>query len=84
MFQITDDARELIKSGLQQAGKLGDGCYRLVATPQGAKLGLDVEKPEDIRVEHEGQLVLVMDRDTADLFDDRTLGRDPAGRLTFS
>ncbi|MBN2581087.1 MAG: hypothetical protein JXB10_19040 [Pirellulales bacterium] len=84
MLQVTDAARELIKSALIEGGKLGNGCFRLSSTSEGAKIVMDQEQPEDVRVEHEGELVLVMDQGTAGQYGGQMLDFDNVnGRLVF-
>lgn len=76
MFTITDEAASHLRTLLSSADDPDFNCFRMTSTSDGAELAFDHERPGDVRIEKEGDVLLVMDEKTADLLDGLKLTYD--------
>jgi hypothetical protein len=73
MLDVTDAAAALLKEMLNQAGPVKGKTARLAVGKRGTELVLDTERPGDAKISHEGETVLVYDKELAEMFESKTL-----------
>lgn len=78
MLQITDTAGKYMQAALVEAGADVHECFRVVVAEEGVSLTRDQQRPNDVALEHEDQVVLVLDGPTAELLKDRKIDYDEA------
>jgi Fe-S cluster assembly iron-binding protein IscA len=83
MLEVTDGAAKRMRTVLSQVDQADDLCFRITVTEEGVNLTPDQERPEDTAIKHDEQVVLVMDRLTADLLEDHKLDYDEATSQLF-
>ena len=73
MFQITDRAARVLKTALSKADVPESACYRIRVADNRVNFSVDEERPGDATVEHEGELLVVLDSAAGNLLYDRIL-----------
>lgn len=73
MFQLTDRAAQRMKAALSEVENSEGVCFRLGVTEDKLRMVVDQERPGDTTVEHEGEVVLVMDSVAAGRLDNHKL-----------
>jgi len=80
MLQITDNAAVWLKSALAELDLDEGACFRLGLTEEGVKIVVDQERPGDISVTHDDDVLVVMDSVSAGRFEGHTMDFDEAAR----
>ena len=78
MFQLTDRAAGTLKAALTNGEHAEDTCFRISSSEGQLKIGLDQQRPGDAAIEHDGQVVLVVDAETSESLAERELDVDEA------
>ena len=73
MFQITDRAARVLQTALSKADVPESACYRIRVADNKVRVLVDEERPGDATVEHEGELLVVVDPAAGNLLYDRIL-----------
>jgi hypothetical protein len=76
MFQLTDRAAGTLQSALTNGEHAEDACFRISSAEGQLKIGIDQQRPGDAAIEHEGQVVLVVDAETSETLAGRKLDLD--------
>jgi len=84
MLEVTGSAAERLRTARGEIGQAGRDCLRVLLRENCLEVIPDEAKAEDIAVEHDGEVLLVMDRDTADRLSGHKLDYDEqVSRLVF-
>lgn len=81
MMTLTDAAAGQLAELLNDDNVDDSQCVRLVAKEGELALGLDEAKEEDTTFEHDGQTVLCLDQQIAELLEEKTLDVDESSNL---
>jgi hypothetical protein len=73
MFQVTVSAAERLKAALAERKQIEESCFRLGFAGHDVKIALDQPRPGDSAIQHEGELLLVVDPATSESLADREL-----------
>jgi Fe-S cluster assembly iron-binding protein IscA len=73
MIHVTERAREMLKEALEEVVQGAHVTLRLGPTPSGLGLFPDTPRDDDEVVEHEGQAILVIDREVGEALADKTI-----------
>jgi hypothetical protein len=76
MFQVTASAAETLKAALAEKQQTDESCFRLGFAGHDVRIALDQPRPGDSAIQHEGQVVLVLDSATSESLADRELDVD--------
>jgi Fe-S cluster assembly iron-binding protein IscA len=76
MFQLTESAARTLQAALANKECAEDACFRIGASEGQLRIGLDQQRPGDATIEHEGQIVLVVDSETSEALAGRQLDVD--------
>lgn len=73
MVHVTEQARELFKEALDHVSEGPDQALRLGPTDSGLGVFPDTRKDDDQVIEHEGQAVLLIDREVSEALAGNTI-----------
>jgi hypothetical protein len=73
MLDVTDAAAACLREMRKKAGAAEERTVRLTVGKRGAELVLDTEKPDDTKIMHEGETVLLYDKELTDMFENKTI-----------
>jgi iron-sulfur cluster assembly protein len=73
MIHVTERAREMLKEALDEVIEGAPVTLRLGPTPSGLGLFPDTPRDDDEVVEHEGQPILLIDRDVGEALANKTI-----------
>jgi hypothetical protein len=76
MFQVTASAVETLKAALAERQQSEESCFRLGFAGHDLKIALDQPRAGDSAIQHEGQVLLVVDPATSESLVDRKLDVD--------
>jgi hypothetical protein len=76
MFQVTLDAAEKLKAALAERQQSEESCFRLGFAGHDVRIALDQPRPGDSAIQHDGQVILVVDPATSESLVDRELDVD--------
>jgi Fe-S cluster assembly iron-binding protein IscA len=84
MLEVTSSAAGQLRAALVESREGDQECFRVLLRENCLEVIPDQPKGEDVAVEHEGEVLLVMDRDTADRLSGHKLDYDEnVSRLVF-
>jgi Fe-S cluster assembly iron-binding protein IscA len=78
VLEITESAGKRMAAALAEDSQEENECFRILLTEAGVKLVRDEQQAEDVAVEHDEQVVLVMDSVTAEFLKDQKIDYDEA------
>jgi Fe-S cluster assembly iron-binding protein IscA len=78
VLEITENAGKQMAAALAEDSEGEGECFRILLTEAGVKLVRDEQQAEDVAVEHDEQVVLVMDSVTAEFLKDQKIDYDEA------
>ncbi len=76
MFEITDTAAQRLRKVLADVNAREEVCLRLGETQEGLRMVLDQQRPGDVAVTRDEEVLLVIDAATAGRLDGRTMDFD--------
>jgi len=74
MLTVTEAAREQLTRILSTVDATENSAVRLVPSSKGFKLQVDRPRPDDESYSHEGNVVLVLDKEVSQMLSDKKLG----------
>jgi len=76
MFQITDRAATQLKTVLSETQITEGACFRVGVVDNEVRFVLDQQRDGDTNIEHEGEIVLVLDHQSGELLRNHKLDID--------
>ncbi len=76
MLEVTDSAAGQLRTALSKSGEGGNDCFRVFIRENCLEVIADKQRSADVAVEHDDEVLLVMDQATADRLSEHKLDYD--------